>query len=213
MAGGFIRGVEYIVTDADWSAIAVVRPIPRWRARTMPHWAEDNHWFVVMGPDSASGLAVTAQGLVKRRYALASIRESRILVQGRSLIGIVEVGHGGSIAMFRDCTCGQRRRECRCGGRKGKLLPGRRHGSWMVVDDEGHQLAHITPHKFAIGVDSEDARARALRWARMAQEVFLTQPKKSCDVVEASPGFDWYRHGLLVVLAALCDPSGGGSAL
>jgi hypothetical protein len=74
-----------------------------------------------------------------------------------------------------------------------------------VVDAEDHELARITPRRFVMDLGPEDTRARLARWGREAHSLFIYQPPRSCEVVEAGPGFDWRRHGLFVALAAFCD--------
>jgi hypothetical protein len=115
MAGGSIRGVEYVVTDDARKLIAVVRPTARRRPRRVPRWAQDKDIFVVVGPDGASGLA----GRAGRRPRWPA-REVRVLVNGSSLVGVIAPGWTYTV---RECTCGQPYDRCQCGGRRGKVRP------------------------------------------------------------------------------------------
>ena len=208
MAGGSIRGVEYVVTDDARNLIAAVRPMALWRPRRIPRWAEDKD-VVVVGPDGASGLAVRAG-----RRGRWRIRETWVLVKGSALIGMVAPGR--RTWTFRDCTCGQPHDRCQCGGRQGKVLPcSVTEPAWTVVDAADHELARITRQGFVIDIGPEDMRARLGRWGREAHTLWMAEKIRSFDVVDAGPGFDWHRHGLLVALAVLIHEQltrqGGGA--
>lgn len=211
IGGGSIRGVEYAVTDASQNVIAIVRPIPPWRTRGMPRWAERKPgWFAVVGPDE-SGVTVTSGS-----------QERQVLVEGTAPIGAIEHFRFKLHVTFRDCTCGQQRSKCQCAGRQGTLrywrVPkphvwSRRYPAWRVIDSAGHEFARVTSQQFVMGLGPEDTRSKLARWAKQAHSMFMIEPKWNCEVIEVGSGFDWHRHGLLVALAASCEPSGGGSAL
>lgn len=214
MAGRLIiQGLEYVVTDGGATedlgcerhdarnVIAVVRPISRRRSRTMPRWARGWYCTAVVAPDGASGLKIRpAHGF------WTWLDEWQVLVEGSAPIGTFRRSPRSG-PTFRECTCGRRPRQCECGGRQGKLCrsawsSGLREtwqssgaGAWTVVDAADHELARITPRWFDTGLGPEYMRERLARWGRGATTL-------SYEVVEAGPGFDWHRHGLLVALAA-----------
>jgi hypothetical protein len=200
---------EYVVTDTARNVIAVVREVRRerdgryWPPRTMPRWAEKMP--VVLGPDGVSGLALGGPPKVR------SLRpETWILVEGSVLIGMTGPGAPRSFLTFRDCTCGRPAHKCLCGGRQGRLRYWSAvDGAWRVVDAEDHELARITPRRFARErgpTRAEDTRARLARWAREANYLFFTiGAKRDCELVDVGQRFDWRQHGVLVALAAQCS--------
>jgi hypothetical protein len=185
-----IRGVEYVVTDDAENLIAVVRPLVG-RPSPMPRWAEDNDAFVVVGPDVTSGLAVrSGRGGFWRQGG-----EDWVLVEGSDLVGMIAPGRWGTYT-FRECTCGQPRDSCQCGGRHGTMRRlSRADDAWTVVNAADHELAGITPRRFAMDLGPEDMRANLGRWQRKAHSLFMTETIRSFGVVHTGPGLDWHRMG------------------
>jgi hypothetical protein len=210
MAGGWIQGVDYVVTDATRSVVAVVRPVPGRPPGGVPRWAGDVNAcaVVVVGPDGAAGLVIT-----KRGYDVAA----HILIKPKAQVGLVTSEGERSPRNFSDCTCKMRRRTCICGAQSGRVQPPLRGDrAWTVIDAQRHEVGRITPRPFAIerGHTSDDGGGgRLARWARSAARSLFPIAPAVCKVVEAEPGFDWRRHGLLVALAALCDPNAAHFAL
>jgi hypothetical protein len=169
MAGGSIRGVEYVVTDEARNVIAVVRPISPRQPRRMPRWAENEHSFAVVASDGASGLAFGAGPWERWRRG-----EWRVIVEGSTLIGMIGPGFPRSHMTFRDCACGRRRRKCQCGGRRGRLHRwSSADGAWTVVNAADHELARITPRRFVIDLGPEDTREACPMGERGAFDVHL----------------------------------------
>jgi hypothetical protein len=147
--------------------------------------------LVVVGPDGAAGLVISA---------------GKILVEANALIGLVAPGGLRARLSFRDCTCG-RRRKCVCGARRGQVRFTADGDAWMVVDDEGHEFGRITLSWSAMS--REDTRAGGTaatlaRWVRAAR-LSSSRGPMGFELVEVGPGFDWRRDGLFVALTVLCD--------
>lgn len=219
------RGVEYVVSDATRSVIAVVRPVQR-RAGQPPRGELPRAGFlnsgavVVAGPDGTAGLVITKRGFGREC--------ARVLVAPNVLIGMVGAAptpplgkFKGTPGAFNDCTCGRRRSKCICGARWGSVQPrSMAEGAWTVVDADLHEVGRITPRPITMdrGLTGVEGTGTMLgRWARSVAR-WLFGPVVF-EVVEADPGLDWRRHGLLMALAALCDrhaarialPVGGGA--
>jgi hypothetical protein len=206
MAGGSIRGVEYVVTDEARNVVAVVRPVPGRPPGGVPRWAGDVNAcaVVVVGPDRVAGLVITKRGFDNAAH---------ILVEPKALIGTVKSDDvqkwlsGGGPLTFRDCTCGRPPRQCTCGARNGSVQPpSRADGARAVVDAQQHDGARITSRPFTMDrrqTSAEGIGAKLGHWVRSAAQ--MPPDLVVCEVVEADPRFDWRRHGLLVALAALCD--------
>lgn len=208
MAVGSIRGVEYVVTDETRNVIAVVRPVPGRPPGGVPRWAGDVKpcAVVVVGPDRTAGLVITGRGFS---------RAAHVLIERKALIGMVEPAERwGSLCTFSDCSCGKwrgtGRSKCICGAKIGSVQgPSRADGPWTVVDAQRNDIGRITPRRLAMDrgqTSAESTGARLGRWAwRLAGWLGLPRAPVVCEVVEADPGFDWRRHGVLVALATLCD--------
>jgi hypothetical protein len=214
--------LEYVFADAAQNVIAVVRRVPGRPQVAVPHWV-DARSCVVVGPDGAAALVIE-RGLVITRADKPRIvgrANAKYLADANALIGMVGRGGTGERLIFRDCTCG-RRRKCVCGARKGAVL------NWStmdlgaacpVVDDEQHELGRITLRMSSISREDTGTgatRAMLARSVRAARTSLARGPMRF-ELVGAGPGFDWRRHGLFVALAVLCDghalnrvfPSGG----
>lgn len=202
LAGGS-GDTEYVASDAARTVIAVVRPVEGRPSGGVPRWADAKECaVVVVGPDGAAGLVITRRGFS---------REARVLVEPKSLVGMVE-RDGGTLSLltFRDCTCGQPRRKCICGARSGSLRPSSKADrAWTVVDPQHCELGHITARPLAQARGQTRPAGMGSRlghWATSAARSLFPVAPRVCELVEVDTCFDWRRHGLLVALAAVCDP-------
>lgn len=143
-----------------------------------------------------------------------------------TLLGIVRGGGWGTVLKFRTWTCGRSHRKCVCGASEGAVRKPDSSGRWAI------QWASEGPGSYVgwIGYGGEDVRRDrfgeepAAIDKSIVKEVGLgrrflagwlpsTAPPILCNALDLCRGFDWLQHGLLLALAAICDPRVRGLAL
>jgi hypothetical protein len=186
---------DYVLTDVEGAMLAVVRPLRDRPRGGVPDWGfYESECLLVVERDGVAGLAVTS--MVEPQHGQQmSVRRKQVWAGSGVLLGTITYpSPEDAVASFSGAT--GVRRDVR---RRRKPNP-----EWWVTEATGADIARVTPRRAVLPGSAGETEGRLAGWVAAGKRA-RWGPPEGCEIVEAGPTFDWVRHGLLVVAAAVCD--------
>jgi hypothetical protein len=186
--------------------VAVVLPLRDPPRGGVPRWDfVESDYLLVVERDGVAGVAVVTQ--------TEQWRGNQVWAGPGLLLGTIQnPSPEDALISFFSSSTGERHDVRRCH---------RRSEAWCITDGTGSVLARVTPRAVvvsrpvaaarpvAVSRPPEEDRTKPRLFARLANAFTNATrvPTVGCEIVGAGPAFDWVRHGLWIIAAALCDPS------